>query len=87
MIFPSLNSDFHNPNIVAVKDACVVLVDLTCDLSRNTQVLSFHSESEQNTPYVAVPENGFGYAGRGDVQVVLPTLRTFVNERSRWTSR
>ena len=37
----SSNSNFHNPSIVVLKDACDVLVDLTRDLSRNTQVLSF----------------------------------------------
>jgi hypothetical protein len=50
----SSNSDFHNPSIVVRKDACVVLVDMTCDLSRNTQVLSFtqRQRPEQNTSYI-----------------------------------
>jgi hypothetical protein len=32
--------DFHNGSIFILKDTFVVLVDLTRDVSRNTQVLS-----------------------------------------------
>jgi hypothetical protein len=50
----STNNDFHNPRTVVHKIVYVVRVDLTCDLSRNTQVSSItqRQRPEHNTSYV-----------------------------------
>jgi len=50
----STNSDIHNPRTVVHTIVYVVRVDLTCDLSRNTQVLSItqRQRPEHNTSYV-----------------------------------